>query len=226
MWNVIGLNFAWKWKNFGYYLWPCEEAKYLGDLVLQRGTGDPFWSVFLCQIFVSFKWGIMIDIFAGPPSYPQQQPFQYGMYPPQSASIPASGAQSAAIRQGIARSVVVLGRGNRRRSWTYRLTRLAICFLIIGIALLIILGVLIVGPTINDTQLLSSRCTVISSEKHGVKSCDCGKYCTSHYPCWEIQVTYNDRGKKRKAFLYQNVYVSKNKVRVISQLKISQLLAG
>lgn len=147
----------------------------------------------------------------GPPSYPQQQPFQYGMYPPQSASIPASGAQGAAIRQGIARSVVVLGRGNRRRSWTYRLTRLAICFLIIGIALLIILGVLIVGPTINDTQLLSSRCTVISSEKHGVKSCDCGKYCTSHYPCWEIQVTYNDRGKKRKAFLYQNVYVSKNK---------------
>lgn len=147
----------------------------------------------------------------GPPSYPQQQPFPYGMYPPQSASIPASGAQGAAIRHGIARSVVVLGQGNRRRSWTYRLTRLAISFLIMGIVLLITLGVLIVGPTINDTKLLSSRCTVISSEKGGVKSCDCGRYCTSHYPCWEIQVTYNDRGTKRKAYLYQNVYASKNK---------------
>ena len=174
--------------------------------------------MFLCQIFVSLKWGILIVIFAAPPSYPQQQPFQYGMYPPQSASIPASGTQGAAIRHGIARSVVVLGRGNRRRSWTYRLSRLAISFLIMGIVLLIVLGVLIVGPTINDTKLLSSRCTVISTEEGGVKSCDCGRYCTSHYPCWEIQVTYNDRGKKRKAYLYQNVYASKNKVRVISQL--------
>lgn len=161
----------------------------------------------------------MIDVFAGHPSYPQQQTFQYGMYTPQPASIPVSGAQGTAIRQGIARSVVVLGRSNRSRSCTYRLTRLAISFLIIGIVLLIILGVLVVGPTINDTQLLSSRCTVISSERDGEKSCDCGKYCTSYYPCWKIQVTYNDRGQNRKAYLYRNVYVSKNKVRVIFQLK-------
>ena len=123
--------------------------------------------------------------------------------------------QEAAIRHGIAASVVRRPFGGRR-SCTYRLVRLGIMLFILGVTLLIVLGVLIVRPALNDTKLKSARCKVISSFKTGVDmSCDCGRYCSSKYPCLEIQVSYYADGKKNTAFLYQDVFADKNEVRIV-----------
>lgn len=122
--------------------------------------------------------------------------------------------QEAAIRHGIAASVVRRPFG--RRSCTYRLIRLGITLFLLGVTLLIVLGVLIVRPALNDTQLKSAQCKVISSFMTGVyKSCDCGRYCSSKYPCLEIQVSYDADGKKNTAYLYRNVYADKNQVRIV-----------
>lgn len=123
--------------------------------------------------------------------------------------------QEAAIRQGIATAVVrrpAVG----RRSCTYRLARLGFMLFLMGLVLLIVLGVLIVHPALNDTQLKRARCKVISSAMTGDDmSCDCGRYCSSHYPCLHIQVSYNANGEKSTAFLYKDVYATKNKVRPV-----------
>ena len=75
-----------------------------------------------------------------------------------------------------------------------------------GVILLIILGVLLVHPALNDIQLKSAQCTVISSDvTDQEKSCDCGRYCTSYYPCLQIQVTFHANGRKQTAYLYENV---------------------
>ena len=47
------------------------------------------------------------------------------------------------------------------------------------------------------------------------KSCDCGRYCSSKYPCLEIQVSYDADGKKNTAYLYKDVFVDKNQVRIV-----------
>ena len=123
--------------------------------------------------------------------------------------------QEAAIRHGIAASVVRRPFG-RRRSCTYRLIRLGIMLFLLGVTLLIVFGVLIVRPALNDTQLTSARCQVISGQMTGVdKSCDCGRYCSSKYPCLEIQVSYDADGEKNTAYLYKDVYADKNKVRTV-----------
>ena len=86
----------------------------------------------------------------------------------------------------------------------------------VGIILLIILGVLIVGPTLNDLRLQRAQCQVLSSEITAEdKSCDCGRYCTSSYDCLQIQVSYYSSGKRQKGYLYQDVYDDKNKVSII-----------
>ena len=164
-----------------------------------------------------------MNSFAGYPPFPhpgahQQQPFQHGVYPPQAGVI--QGRQESAIRHGIASNVMVIGRTYRRRSCAYRLTRLGISFFLVGVILLIILGVLVVRPTLNDTRLQSTRCTVISS-KYTSKdiSCDCGRYCTSHYPCLQIQVSYSVKGKRQTGYLYEDVYADKNKVTIFFYLK-------
>lgn len=174
-----------------------------------------------------------------PFSYPggnQQQPFQsyppgqqhggYFTYNPSAASSQPGvlsqeelrRRQETAIRQGIAATVVrrpTFG----RRSCTYRLARLGIMLFILGLVLLIVLSVLIVGPALNDTQLKRSRCTVISSELTGVDmKCDCGRYCSSSYPCLKIQVSYDTNAKQHTAYLYKDVYATKNKVRVVTLL--------
>lgn len=166
--------------------------------------------------FVKFgKSGIV----AGYPPYPypgtpQQPPFQHGVFPPQSAD-EVRLRQESTIRQGIANNVTVISRTYHRRSCTYRLARLGIAFLVVGISLLIMLGVIVIRPTLNDMQLQSSRCTVISSEyTQEDMSCDCGRYCTSYYPCLQIQVFYFAKGKRQIAYLYQDVYDDKNKVRI------------
>lgn len=171
-----------------------------------------------------------------PFSYPggnQQPPFQFhppaqpqgGYFPYNSTAAPSRPGvqlseeesrrrQEAAIRHGIAASVVRRPFG--RRSCTYRLVRLGIMLFLLGVALLIVFGVLIVHPALNDTQLKSARCKVISSDMTGVyKSCDCGRYCSSKYPCLEIQVSYYADGEKNTAYLYEDVYVDKNKVRIV-----------
>lgn len=118
--------------------------------------------------------------------------------------------QEAAIRHGIAASVVRRPFGGRR-SCTYRLIRLGIALFILGVTLLVVFGVLFVRPAVNDTQLKSARCKVISSFKTGVDmSCDCGRYCSSKYPCLEIQVSYDADGKENTAYLYKNVFADKN----------------
>lgn len=147
----------------------------------------------------------------GGPTYPQQQPFQYGLYPPQPTGIPARQTQSTTITHGIATNVAVIGRRYQRRSCTYRLTRLGIALLVLGVGLLITLGVVLVGPTIKDTKLQLTRCSVVSSEMTEPESCDCGRYCTSEYPCLKIKVSYYAKGRKQRAYLYENVYASKNK---------------
>ena len=82
-------------------------------------------------------------------------------------------------------------------SFTDRLIRLGTALFFGGVALLIVLCVLFVLPALNDTQLKSARCKVISSIMTGAdKSCDCGRYCSSKYPCLEIQVSYDADGKK------------------------------
>lgn len=122
--------------------------------------------------------------------------------------------QEAAIRHGIAASVVRRPFG--RRSCTYRLIRLGIVLFLLGVILLIVFGVLIVRPALNDTQLKSARCKVISSIMTGAdKSCDCGRYCSSKYPCLKIQVSYEADGKKNTAYLYEDVFVDKNQVRIV-----------
>jgi len=150
------------------------------------------------------------------PGTPQQPPFQHGVFPPQSAD-EVRLRQESAIRQGIANNVTVISRTYHRRSCTYRLARLGIAFLVVGISLLIMLGVIVIRPTLNDMQLQSSRCTVISSEyTQEDMSCDCGRYCTSYYPCLQIQVFYFAKGKRQIAYLYQDVYDDKNKCSVQS----------
>lgn len=160
--------------------------------------------------------------FVGYPPFPypgahQQQPFQHGIYPPQGQ---IQGRQESAIRHGIASNVMVIGRTYHGRSCTYRLTRLGISFFLIGVILLIILGVLVIRPTLNDTRLQSTRCTVISSKyTHEDISCDCGRYCTSRYPCLQIQVSYSAKRKRQTGYLYEDVYVDKNKVMIFFYLK-------
>ena len=84
-----------------------------------------------------------------------------------------------------------------------------------GIILLIILGVLIVGPTLNDLRLQRAQCQVLSSEYTADdKTCDCGRYCTSSYLCLQIQVSFFSSGKRQKGYLYQDVYDDKNKVSI------------
>lgn len=123
--------------------------------------------------------------------------------------------QEAAIRHGIAASVVRRPFGGRR-SCTYRLIRLGIALLILGVTLLVVFGVLFVRPAVNDTQLKSARCKVISSVKTGVDmSCDCGRYCSSKYPCLTIQVSYDADGKENTAYLYKNVFADNNQVRIV-----------
>lgn len=123
--------------------------------------------------------------------------------------------QEAAIRHGIAASVVTRPFG--RRSCTYRLIRLGIMLFLLGVTLLIVFGVLIVRPALNDTQLKSARCKVISSDMtEDDKSCDCGRYCTSKYPCLEIRVSYKADGTENTAYLYEDVYVDKNQVKILS----------
>ena len=122
--------------------------------------------------------------------------------------------QEAAIRHGIAASVVRRPFG--RRSCTYRLIRLGITLFLLGVILLILFGVLIVRPALNDTQLKSARCKVISSIMMGADmSCDCGRYCSSKYPCLKIRVSYDADGRKNTAYLYKDVFVDKNKVRIV-----------
>lgn len=85
-----------------------------------------------------------------------------------------------------------------------------------GIIVLIILGILVVHPTLNDLALQSARCKVFSSMYTGDMSCDCGRYCTSSYDCLQIHVSYSAKGKRQTAYLYQNVYDDKNKCSVQS----------
>lgn len=121
--------------------------------------------------------------------------------------------QEATIRHGIA-TAVVRRPAFGRRSCTYRLARLGFMLFLMGVVILIVLGALIVHPALNDTQLKMAGCTVISSYMTGVdKSCDCGRYCSSSYPCLEIQVSYYANGEENTAYLYKDVYVDKNKVR-------------
>lgn len=121
--------------------------------------------------------------------------------------------QEITIQQGIANTVVI-SRRYPRRSCAYRLTRLGVSFFLVGLVLLIVLGVLIVHPTMNDMKLKKAVCTVTSSEMTGEdKSCSCGRYCSSSYPCLEIRVGYHASGEEHIAYLYENVYDSKNKVR-------------
>lgn len=123
--------------------------------------------------------------------------------------------QEAAIRHGIAASVVRRPFGGRR-SCTYRLIRLGIMLFILGVTLLVVLGVLLVRPALNDTQLKSARCKVISSVMTGdYMSCDCGRYCSSKYPCLVIRVSYDADGKKNTAYLYKDVFAHNNKVRIV-----------
>lgn len=94
---------------------------------------------------------------------------------------------------------------------------MGIILLFVGIVVLIMLGVLIVSPTLNDLHLHRAQCQVLSSvyaSKH--KSCDCGRYCTSSYPCLQIQVSYYSRliGKLQEGYLYKDVYDDKNKVSI------------
>lgn len=119
--------------------------------------------------------------------------------------------QEIHVQQGIANTVVI-SRRLPRRSCSYRLARLGVSFLLVGLVLLILLGVLIVHPTMNDMKLESAECRVISSEVTVVeKSCSCGRYCSSSYPCLEITVSFNAGGEEHSAYLYENVYDSKNK---------------
>ncbi|CAH3043739.1 unnamed protein product [Pocillopora meandrina] len=119
--------------------------------------------------------------------------------------------QEITIQQGIANTVVI-SRRYPRRSCAYRLTRLGVSFFLVGLVLLIVLGVLIVHPTMNDMKLKKAVCTVTSSEMTGEdKSCSCGRYCSSSYPCLEIRVGYHASGEEHTAYLYENVYDSKNK---------------
>ncbi|XP_078355137.1 uncharacterized protein LOC144639706 [Oculina patagonica] len=132
--------------------------------------------------------------------------------------------QEAAIRQGIATAVVrrpVVG----RRSCTYRLARLGFMLFLMGLVLLIVLGVLIVHPALNDTQLKTTRCTVLFSDMTGDEmSCDCGRYCSSHYPCLHIQVSYDANGETNTAYLYKDVYATKNKVRPFVRIILTFIL--
>lgn len=87
---------------------------------------------------------------------------------------------------------------------------------ILGVTLLVVLGVLLVRPALNDTQLKSARCKVISSVMTGdYMSCDCGRYCSSKYPCLVIRVSYDADGKKNTAYLYKDVFAHNNKVRIV-----------
>ncbi|KAJ7379895.1 potassium large conductance calcium-activated channel, sub M, beta member 4 [Desmophyllum pertusum] len=147
----------------------------------------------------------------------QQAPFQYHpVAAPLRAGVLSEDEirrrQETAIRHGIASAVITRRPAQGRRSCTYRLTRLGITLFLMGVILLIILGVLLVHPALNDIQLKSAQCTVISSDvTYQAKSCDCGRYCTSYYPCLEIQVTFHANGRKQTANLYENVYADKNK---------------
>ena len=119
--------------------------------------------------------------------------------------------QEAAIR--IAESDV---RRLLHGSFTDRLIRLGIVLLGVGVTLLIVFGLLFVRPALNDTQLKSARCKVIYSIMTGADmSCDCGRYCSSKYPCLKIQVSYDADGKKNTAYLYKDVFVGKNQVRIV-----------
>ena len=121
--------------------------------------------------------------------------------------------QEAAIRHGIAASDL---RRQLYGSCTDRLTSVGMALLLVGVILLIVFGVLLVHPALNDTQLKSARCKVISSIMTGADmSCDCGRYCSSKYPCLEIQVSYDADGKKNTVYLYKDVFVDKNQVRIV-----------
>lgn len=155
----------------------------------------------------------------GYPPFPQPGAQQHAQFhpqgfPPQTGPQEVRVQQEHVIRHGIA-TAVMTRRFVARRSCTWRLTRLGISLFLVGIILLIILGVLIVGPTLNDLRLQRAQCQVLSSEmttEH--KSCDCGRYCTSSYPCLQIQVSYYSSGKRQKGYLYQDVYDDKNKCSV------------
>ena len=196
---------TWGWGGGGLFL---------GGLLLE------FYGIH----FYSFYFNNMknVNVFLGyptfpPPGGPQHPPYQLGGFPPQACAPSANELrlrQESAIRQGIAATVVT--QTYRRRSCTYRLARLGIGFLLIGVTILITLGILIVRPAMNDLQLQRAQCKVISSEYTQEEvSCSCGRYCSSHYPCLQIQVAYiSAKGKWQTAYLYQDVYDDKNKVRI------------
>ena len=125
--------------------------------------------------------------------------------------------QEHAIRDGIMNAMVTRPHSANpysRRTWTYRLTRLGCALFVVGLILVIILGVLIVRPSIKDTKLKKTQCLVVSSEENGDMSCKCGRYCSSSYPCVKIRVAYNPAGKESMSVtLYQDVFDDKNEVR-------------
>lgn len=177
--------------------------------------------VFLCM----FSWVFVcccyfFSIILGYPPFPQPGAQQHAQFhpqgfPPQTGPQEVRVQQEHVIRHGIA-TAVMTRRFVARRSCTWRLTRLGISLFLVGLILLIILGVLIVGPTLNDLRLQRAQCQVLSSEMTTeYKSCDCGRYCTSSYPCLQIQVSYYSSGKRQKGYLYQDVYDDKNKVSII-----------
>ena len=160
----------------------------------------------------------------------QQPPFQFqqpGVYHPYNPGYPGTypgvgseedfrrRQQERAIQQGIANTVIVRRRYGRR-SCTYRLARFLVGLGLAGVILLIILGVVVVHPTLNDMKLKSAECRVISSQiTDEEKSCSCGRYCSSSYPCLEIRVSFNANGEGHTAYLYETVYNDKNKVRIV-----------
>lgn len=46
-------------------------------------------------------------------------------------------------------------------------------------------------------------------------SCDCGCYCFLKYLCFVIWVFYDVDGKKNIVYLYKDVFVYNNKVRIV-----------
>ena len=182
-------------------------------------THSPVFLYMFSCVFVCCKLLIFFSIILGYPPFPQPGAQQHAQFhpqgfPPQTGPQEVRVQQEHVIRHGIA-TAVMTRRFVARRSCAWRLTRLAISLFLVGIILLIILGVLIIGPTLNDLRLQRGQCQVNSSELTTEdKSCDCGRYCTSSYPCLQIQVSYYSRGKWQKGYLYEDVYDDKNKVSI------------
>ena len=80
-----------------------------------------------------------------------------------------------------------------------------------GLLMLIVFGILFVGPEFNDTKLKNAQCKVISSAITGKETCDCStsgrigsKKCFSSYPCLQIKVAFIIDGEKHTGYLYKD----------------------